>query len=187
MFGGLISRFYANEERQYNALYIETLTDSLTGIRNRAAFRMELDTFLKENKTVPCCLAMLDIDHFKPINDTYGHQVGDQYLCALARVLNELPDSIAFRYGGDEFSILFPGKNSDEALTLLKAAAADFYDSMLHTTYIQATFSAGIAQFDAENETIADFVHRADKTLYRAKEQRNTICVYDAELDVVAS
>lgn len=148
--------------------------DQLTGALNRRgmeeAFRRELAR--AERLAAPFSVGLLDIDHFKRLNDTLGHQVGDQALVHLAGVVRQLlrpTDSLA-RYGGEEFLLLLANSDLDEAekvmLRLQRELTKQFF---LHDNRkVLITFSAGVAQLQA-GESQAELLRRADGAMYRAK------------------
>jgi diguanylate cyclase len=125
---------------------------------------------------------MLDLDHFKSINDVYGHHCGDDVLCALAAVMIENCRSIdaVVRMGGEEFGILFPECSSDEALIALERIRKRFESSAVIADgkLISVTVSIGVASFVNVHEEDADVIARADRALYAAKAKgRNQIVV----------
>lgn len=148
--------------------------DQLTGALNRRgmeeAFKRELAR--ADRMSAPFSVGLLDIDHFKRLNDSLGHQVGDQALIHLAGVVRQLlrpTDSLA-RYGGEEFLLLLPNSDLDEAekvmLRLQRELTRQFF---LHDNQkVLITFSAGVAQL-APDESQADLLRRADAAMYRAK------------------
>jgi len=160
-------------------------TDALTGVSNRRSFlalaNNELNRCRRTNTTL--CMSMMDLDYFKTINDTLGHQVGDKALQHLATAIkrNARSYDIIGRYGGDEFIILFPSTTIDGAHNalkrLIKSIAADDFSSCDETRY---TVSIGLASLLPHQHelTLADLIDKADKALYAAKEGgRNRIFV----------
>ena len=138
----------------------EVMLDPLTGAYNRMYLQTKLDNLFKiyETKSV----AMLDIDHFKKINDTYGHQKGDEVLKTFVEVIKKTirRGDLIIRYGGEEFLIFMPNVNKKEAfIAIAKIRAA------LHKGY-DFTFSAGIAD---EGKTLPEMISIADERLYEAK------------------
>jgi len=120
----------------------------------------------------PLAIALLDIDHFKKLNDKLGHQVGDQALIHLANVVRTLlrpMDSLA-RYGGEEFLVLLPNTNLDEAekvmLRLQRELTKEFF--MHDNQRVLITFSAGVAERQ-DDESRESFIARADAAMYKAK------------------
>ncbi|PRY14557.1 putative bifunctional diguanylate cyclase/phosphodiesterase [Kineococcus rhizosphaerae] len=136
--------------------------DSLTGLRNRRGFDAALDAeLLRTRHGAPLAAALLDVDHFKTVNDGQGHAAGDRLLQQLSAQLQEgLPaGAVLARYGGDEFALLLPGCSG--------AAALDLVDR-LRATLAGAGCSAGVAGH-LPGESGADLVRRADTALYAAK------------------
>lgn len=151
-------------------------TDKLTGIMNRQAFelgflRMRTNA-LQQGK--PVAMAIIDIDHFKPINDFHGHSIGDRAIQHVARLIQaslRYSDSLC-RWGGDEFLILMPDCDSDQALARMETLARLIEQSPVvsenHT--IAITISCGVAELQGK-ETMEALVNRADIALYQAKHQ----------------
>ncbi len=157
-------------------LYEETLTDSLTGIRNRNALRIAFDRMQRlEGNAV---FVMLDVDHFKDINDTFGHTVGDQYLQKLSALLDVVPGAEAFRFGGDEFCLLFWDASGEQVEKSCRQIQESFRKSRLCRSHSLTTISFGAAFYE-KGLAPSELVRRADKALYRAKENRGTICFYE--------
>lgn len=155
--------------------------DQLTGALNRRgmdeAFSRELAR--SERLGARLSIGLLDVDHFKKLNDSLGHQAGDEALRHLARVVKNLlrPTDVLARYGGEEFLVLLPNSDAEEAAEVLKrvqrALTKEFF---LHDNErVLITFSAGVAQRQAgENE--AGMIARADAAMYRAKQSgRNRV------------
>jgi diguanylate cyclase (GGDEF)-like protein len=123
---------------------------------------------------------MLDIDHFKQFNDTYGHAAGDRMLQSLAAILqtNTRAGDIVCRYGGEEFAVVLPGASNGTARARMEFCRQSFerqalaYDGM----ELRSTLSAGIASFPADGDEVNLLLDRADKALYLAKEKgRNLV------------
>ncbi|NQT23506.1 MAG: diguanylate cyclase [Candidatus Omnitrophica bacterium] len=170
----------------------EAITDGLTQLYHYRYFdlklSMELRKVRQENRTL--ALALYDIDHFKSINDTYGHEFGNKVLKDIAQVLKENSrrcDTVA-RYGGEEFGILMPDisrkdaiKQSERTREKIKQLAFRVNGSK----HIQVTISAGIATTeDCITENHKDFIRAADAALYRSKNSgRDRISVFDRNTD----
>jgi diguanylate cyclase (GGDEF)-like protein len=146
-------------------------TDPLTGVLNRTAFRHRVDERLRAD-TPPGTLALIDVDHFKRVNDVYGHATGDAALLVLADLLrtNLRADDAVGRIGGEEFAILFAGRDAGAAV-----AICDRLRDTLARTDIPAgdggvsiTMSAGVMPL-RRDLTIDAMFSRADEALYRAK------------------
>jgi diguanylate cyclase len=148
--------------------------DPLTGALNRKGLEEALDREVSNvrRKETPLCMALLDIDNFKKLNDSKGHATGDVALTHLATVARECmrPQDTLARYGGEEFVILLPDTTLDmgiEAMTRLqRELTKQFF--MAGTEKMLITFSAGVAQF-APDESGSDAIKRADKAMYLAK------------------
>jgi diguanylate cyclase (GGDEF)-like protein len=167
-------------------------TDVLTGLYNRRYFDQALDLEWKRsgrNKTI-LSVILFDIDHFKNINDSFGHQAGDEYLMKTAEIMNSVFKrdlDIVARYGGEEFIVLLPEINADHARELaekirqkLESLIVNFQEKK-----VSATISAGIMCCVADFNTISDnIITCADKALYAAKQGgRNRIVVFTPAAD----
>jgi diguanylate cyclase (GGDEF)-like protein len=159
-------------------------TDALTGLRNRRKFDAAIDSEWRRaarHKT-PVSLLMIDADHFKAYNDTFGHQAGDQVLVGIAICIS---DSIkragdcAARYGGEEFAVLLPGLSATEALAVAEIIRHKVEGWSDDAT--PSTVSIGIASMiPAAGLDWPPFVHAADKALYAAKAAGRNRCVIAA-------
>ncbi|HEX7043722.1 MAG TPA: GGDEF domain-containing protein [Burkholderiales bacterium] len=150
------------------------LTDTLTRIPNRRGITAALlDAMAQADRyNTPLSVAMGDIDHFKRINDTHGHEAGDKVLAQLAAIMSEslrMPDKVG-RYGGEEFLIVFPHTTLAQARKIaerIRAAVADAaFD--LNGKRAQVTLSIGVTQFQ-RGEDLEQLLVRVDKALYQAK------------------
>ena len=163
--------------------------DSLTGIPNRRwleyAFQRERQHCL--NRNVPLSMIMLDVDHFKIYNDTYGHLAGDlvlQFAAVLLREQLRPHDSMA-RFGGEEFVVLLPEQSLTEASQVAERLR-HCLASLKQLPKIQpalscVTISLGVAQLTADDE-LSSLLNKADKALYEAKQQgRNRVCLYQQQ------
>ncbi|NNG02595.1 MAG: GGDEF domain-containing protein [Inquilinus sp.] len=183
-------------QQELQAAQREAMTDGLTGIPNRKYFDLQLKQTVIEamESGQPMSLLMLDIDHFKKFNDDHGHQVGDEVLKLVARVLQTSikGQDIAARFGGEEFSIILPNTPLKNAI-----AVGDHIRKSLAVRRIvrrnsgkpvgNITLSAGAAEF-APGEAVSNLVKRADSALYRAKEAgRNRVVADVAEQPTAAA
>ncbi|MCG7551282.1 diguanylate cyclase [Pseudoalteromonas sp. Of7M-16] len=163
------------------------MEDPLTKVKNRRYFdkRLMMEVRRSRREQTTLSVIMLDIDHFKRVNDVYGHLAGDQTICAFANTIQQhlkRPHDEVFRYGGEEFVILLPNTDATGAQELaekIRQATATCTVNIADQS-IQFTASAGlysaIAQ-DTQNPTL--FTDFADKALYEAKQQgRNQVCIY---------
>ena len=176
-----------NQTKELAGYLTEARTDGLTGLANRKAFDQRMDEcFAKWQATKkPFSLALVDIDHFKKINDTYGHPAGDAVLREMSSRLKELNDQsiIVARYGGEEFAVIFDGEVQPAATIMEKlrlAVAAKSISAEGHT--ISITISIGVARIMSD-ERIGKLVRRSDEALYSAKTGgRNRVCVHNGVL-----
>jgi two-component system cell cycle response regulator len=153
------------------------ITDALTGLHNRRYMETHLATLADQagSRGKPLALMVLDIDFFKSINDTYGHDAGDDVLREFAVRIRKCIRGIdlACRYGGEEFVIVMPETDLNVAgmvaERLRRAIAADPFAVEKGTKRIDVTISIGIATLDHKGEPISDVIKRADQALYRAK------------------
>jgi diguanylate cyclase (GGDEF)-like protein len=178
-----VSQFKAYEED----LQILANTDSLTRLYNRRQLypilQNELDRAVR--KKTPFSVLMIDIDHFKKFNDTYGHAGGDQLLAGFAdkmrSVLRQM-DS-AFRFGGEEFVVLLPETTGREAMIPAERIRQRIADSAFpmppEDRLVSVTISVGIAGY-RDGDTVDDVIRRADLAMYAAKSSgRNRVVDYD--------
>jgi diguanylate cyclase len=152
-----------------------TNTDVLTFLPNRRKIIVELqEEVIRSNRYgTPLSISILDIDHFKKVNDTYGHTTGDETLRSVAARLRDHirhPDIIG-RYGGEEFLIVLPNSEvkaaADQASRLCQQVRTMQIEANNHV--LSVTISIGIAQFRVGQENWEGFLHRADEALYKAK------------------
>ena len=164
------------------ALQELAIRDGLTGLYNRRYLdeTLEREVSRARREGSPLSLVMLDIDHFKRVNDTYGHQVGDEVLKMLARTLavDIRAEDVACRYGGEEFLILLPNMPLETALARAEAwrhAVASL--SVVHGNFpIRFTISLGVSAYPEHGKTPDELTRCADQALYRAKrEGRNRV------------
>jgi diguanylate cyclase (GGDEF)-like protein len=164
------------------ALEEQALKDSLTGLWNRRALfsLLEKEVCRAQRDHLPVTLVMIDMDHFKNINDTYGHPTGDAVLRETAsRLLDVLrPYDFAGRYGGEEFLIVLPSCSAHNGMQRAEGFRRAIVDRPIPTAVgpLTVTCSLGVAMYD-EAITPEELIHRADEALYRAKRQgRNSVC-----------
>lgn len=169
----------------------EVTTDALTGIANRRAFDAKLKRAVALARSEPASLnsvLLLDVDHFKRFNDTYGHHTGDLVLRLVGRLLSDNikgRDTVA-RYGGEEFAILLTGAGQEAASVVARQICRALSSKQLVSKPSQGTvgnitISIGVAQH-RPGESMASLIERADAALYRAKDLgRNQVCT-EAEM-----
>ncbi len=159
-------------------LHVQATIDPLTKILNRRALdaiaQAEIERALETNS--PLSLIILDIDYFKKLNDTYGHQLGDDVLVKFARLIsNSLRSYDTFaRFGGEEFVILLPKTNAKSALKLSeklrRLIGKTKFSSQRDGRTISLTFSAGVSELNRDSADLGELLSHADKALYHAKQ-----------------
>ena len=160
--------------KNLHEVQMEARTDSLTGLNNRLAFdekvKEEMERFKRYK--IPCSIAMIDIDHFKNLNDTYGHTIGDK---ALVHVSKELVKNLrkidfAARYGGEEFAIILPSTAIKDAAIVIEKIRQEIFDTdfLIKDKSVEITVSGGVKEF-CDEDTIAHVIEKADQALYLAK------------------
>lgn len=162
---------YAAELKQLSTV------DALTGLKNRRYFDDALGKAIKNStrEKSPLALFIIDIDHFKTVNDSYGHLTGDEYLRRLARLLSKVvkreTDTVA-RFGGEEFAIILPGINAKDAITIAEKIRKETEKMQYFCPNgeVHFTVSVGIS-CKTHSQTISelDLIEAADKALYQAK------------------
>jgi diguanylate cyclase len=168
--------------------------DSLTGLLNRLGLHEQLDRALAALPGLDAepglAMLLIDLDHFKDLNDTRGHDAGDTLLCEVGRRLQaEVPDTATVaRLGGDEFVVLLPGADAPAALQ----QAQRLTESLRQPFEVQGMAaavgaSAGIALAPAHARTRQELARRADIALYTAKAHRGTVCLFEPEHDAAAT
>ena len=157
-----------------------SLIDALTNIPNRRYFdkQMNMEWARAIREQTPISLLMIDVDHFKIFNNTYGHQQGDVVLKTIAHIIKSSPKrpaDIAARWGGEEFAVLLPNTSLNGALHIAEIIRKDIENTMIPSisddTPLNVTASIGIAsKTPAINDAVENFIGLADKALYAAKD-----------------
>ncbi|WP_374595218.1 diguanylate cyclase [Aquabacterium sp.] len=156
--------------------------DALTGLHNRRHLmeRLERERLRAEHLGQPFCVALLDLDHFKRVNDTHGHAVGDDVLRGVAQVLRRCmrESDVLGRWGGEEFIILMPDTQAHESLIALNRLRRQLSQSSLvgSIPLLRTTVSAGVAAHRSR-DSVQQLIERADRALYGAKEAGRDRCV----------
>lgn len=171
-------------ERANEQLAKLSMTDRLTGLLNRGTWENLVDAEYERYRrySQDTCLVMFDIDHFKPVNDTYGHLAGDEVIRHTAQITRDSvrqSDSPG-RYGGEEFGIILPETDAENARILCERIRDAIEKSVVTTSAgdIRYTISMGIAQLTGEPENYMQWMQKADEALYQAKESgRNRVVV----------
>lgn len=161
-------------DRQNQALQIAARTDPLTGLANRRALDEDIQRRVSEcqRTRAPLSVMLLDVDHFKDFNDTFGHRAGDEALRVIAGALRAAMREmdVVTRYGGEEFLVILPGATIDRALAVAERTRHDISQTVFRfdNREFSLTVSVGVAQFTF-NEQAARMLKRADHAMYAAK------------------
>lgn len=154
-----------------NKLKEQAMTDSLTGVFNRRYMLEKLKNIvsLAKRHEFPVSIIMSDVDRFKSINDNYGHQIGDEVLINLAKVIKEnLRESdVLSRWGGEEFLVMLPHTNLDGAKIVGEKIREMIQGCSWSESTLKVTVSSGVSEYSSES--IDQFINRADALLYEAK------------------
>ncbi len=168
----------------------QAVTDTLTGLFNRRHLRDRLlqEMFRAERYGSPLSLLLMDPDHFKQVNDTYGHNMGDEVLARLGAIIKHKARTtdIAGRYGGDEFCVILTVTGADGA-ELFAHRLIQMFEAQVFRAEdgreFRVSCSAGVAAYDKNVIDTVGFIKRADIALYQAKTGgRNRVCVYGGAL-----
>lgn len=177
--------YLANREEMRHMIDESIIKDGLTGVSNRRHFDEMLNYFSEVwmRTGIGFSLVMFDLDHFKKVNDKYGHPAGDEVLRKLGEIANRMKrdTDYVFRYGGEEFALLVTGVKAEEALVLIERVRTEFnalvFKEGNQTFSVQ--FSAGIATFEGD---VKKLISSADQALYSAKRTgRNKTAIYHSE------
>jgi diguanylate cyclase (GGDEF)-like protein len=193
LFVGTLALETATEIKRISTLQYENITDHLIGIYNRRYLdrRIAEEISRAHRYTLPLSMILLDIDHFKAVNDNYGHQMGDQVLKRLGELLlNRVRDTdIIARYGGEEIAILLPQTGASCALDLAEQLRRAVETSIMvpadednNTEAITITVSLGVTGLDRQVSDSQIFIQRADEALYQAKSDgRNRVIAFHSK------
>lgn len=187
--GGAMGAMHGSLTHRMITLYLKlesmAISDPLTGVYNRRFLMDFLEKEIERSQRYKDHLALIliDIDFFKQYNDTLGHVKGDELLRNISKLFKEQVRKvdIVARYGGEEFSIVLPNANLDMAVNTAQRIRKCVEDSFPFETEKtpdgKVTISAGIAQYDPDSGGIQNFINKADRALYRAKDSgRNIVC-----------
>ncbi|HKU54352.1 MAG TPA: diguanylate cyclase, partial [Rhizomicrobium sp.] len=180
---------YADRLRHNVQLSLEmAITDQLTGLHNRRYMSRHLDTLLANAKKSerPLAFVIMDIDHFKLVNDTHGHDIGDEVLKEFASRIaaNTRGIDLACRYGGEEFVVVMPDTDTAFAYSIAERLRQSIETTPVKISRppgaLNITISIGIAKLESASDTAEQLLHRADQALYRAKRSGRNKVVADA-------
>lgn len=175
--------------KKYSDLQKEnSLVDELTGIANRKKFDETLKTEYTTSKRllIPLSLLMIDIDHFKNFNDTYGHLKGDEILRVVASTIENMvkrPRDLVARWGGEEFVVILSDTNIEGAMIIAERIRKGIEDLKIFNEIFSSndllTVSIGISTYKLEDDlTVEELIAKSDKALYSAKKYGRNKCIY---------
>ena len=171
-------------KREIEQLERESKTDSLTGAYNKMATKQMIDTYIERHPDGAHMLLLIDVDNFKKVNDTYGHQCGDEVLTYVIQNLRNayVSDEVIGRVGGDEF-VVFIGDVKDKEQLLFKAQ--ELHD-LLHQPYkrgnqvVPVSASIGVAMYPEDGACYEELMYCADSALYEVKAtQKGNFAIYE--------
>jgi diguanylate cyclase (GGDEF)-like protein len=170
--------------RVMEAIHLQAATDPLTGLLNRRSFENRAQDLIR--RQVPFALAMGDLDHFKKLNDTHGHDAGDRALRAFSQTLRASlrGEDLVCRYGGEEFVILFPQSSATVAAAALGRVQQELLVSVAGGAVAPFTVSFGVTNFE-QDQSLEEVCRVADAALFRAKREGRNRVVIDSFTDVV--
>lgn len=181
------SRYHSNNllKKLQKSIQLEAHTDVLTGLYNRRYMHHQIDSVINKAKLTQKIYSLLlcDLDHFKSINDNYGHPCGDQVLIETANRMKKCfrSDDIAARWGGEEFMIILPDTNIEQAKAVAEKVRKQLYEREIYCTKnsLQVSMSIGVLQISPEHN-LEDILNNVDDALYAAKRNgRNCTQVFN--------
>lgn len=160
----------AQHQNEVGRLNTQTMTDPMTGLLNRRALDLRFEDLVAAG--APFAVIALDLDHFKQVNDVFGHPVGDKVLIALAKILSDSvrPQDKPFRVGGEEFIVVVPASSSDDAMRTAERLRAEVARHDMPDGVGHATVSVGVALWPQHGKSTKVVVKCADQALYASKE-----------------
>ncbi len=174
----VVTRDITQRKREQDDLRLTAATDFLTGVRNRRSFEEAAARAIEQwrRSDEPLSLVMIDADHFKKVNDTYGHGTGDDVLKALANALigQVRAIDVVARLGGEEFVMLLPRTDEEGAYALAERARTAVEQLCVRAvdgTMVRFTVSTGVVEASQHASSLEDMLHLADEALYEAKRQ----------------
>ena len=172
-------------ERKKNELEVLATRDPLTGVLNRRSLFEGMDTLIAEAQELrePLSCVMVDIDHFKSINDRFGHGVGDDVIKMMADIFTEIvsPSALVARYGGEEFVVVLPSTTEEVAEQIANKMRVKLYSHELNADgeAIRISASFGVSCDGLREISASNLIDRADQAMYRAKDSgRNRVCKF---------
>jgi diguanylate cyclase len=184
----ILARVSRRLQRYVERIQHQAFHDDLTGLPNRLHFREQISAAIAAapDDSAPVAVFLLDLDRFKEINDTLGHQCGDELLKELAVRLRGVTeaDALLARLGGDEFGIVAPGRNADEALIVAQAIRSSLEAPFVaRGVPLVIEASVGISIYPANGSDVDTLIQHADVAMYAAKDKRLGVALYEDELE----
>lgn len=166
-----IANYYIRHEVAFEDIKLQSLTDPLTGLKNRRFSQLLFESLIEKNQSFS--LIMIDIDHFKKINDEFGHNVGDEVLQFVAdkMLTNTTKNDVCIRLGGEEFIVALPEKTLHEAFLTAEDLRIELENAYIPSILRSITLSLGVGEYHLNNEHIVEFMERVDQALYTAKKE----------------
>ena len=169
-------------EEENEQLAVNAKEDSLTCLLNRRGFLPLVENLMKDEDPEEFCIALFDIDNFKRINDTYGHDCGDEVLLGISKIIKkELPDCDICRWGGEEFVILMRNyevidakRKMEEIRRIIESTPTVFYNKR-----IPATITVGVAEYSDVYKTPEELIKIADERMYYGKQHGKNIVIFE--------
>ncbi|WP_418791032.1 GGDEF domain-containing protein [Phosphitispora sp. TUW77] len=161
------------------------ITDELTMLYNNRYFQIALDKELKQDKNGNISLLMIDVDHFKQFNESYGHLTGNQLLSEMARIIREnvRDTDLVFRYGGEEFAVIFPQLKPQQVIDYAEKIRKIIQNTTIKTAtgkHVSVTVSQGISYYPGDSRNKSELISHADLALAKAKQEgRNQVRIYN--------
>lgn len=175
----------ASLQKEYERYHMQQklLTDDLTEIYNRTALRTAFERMEGDTSENTYAFVMIDLDNFKALNDTLGHDKGDQCLKEFGSILRKYckGSTVPFRFGGDEFCILFKNQVEERIIETCRRIQCDLKESPVNPPGMLLTASIGIAHY-IKQTTAAELLQNTDLALYRSKVSKDAICIYEDAL-----
>ncbi len=189
----LVNRLVYKQFAKINELSNQVQIDFLTGIKNRLTFEQEFKKrFDSPNLKNSLVLAIVDIDHFKRINDNYGHDTGDRILKSVAQIIEETLfqyqlENQVFRIGGEEFGLLFQEEQHHDILDILKVISKKIknFSFIIEGEEIRVTISTGVSHYNITDHSKKDLYKRADEYLYIAKRAGRNAIFMDGKINYI--
>ncbi|MFU7539403.1 GGDEF domain-containing protein [Enterococcus casseliflavus] len=189
----LVNRLVYKQFAKINELSNQVQIDFLTGIKNRLTFEQEFKKrFDSPNLKNSLVLAIVDIDHFKRINDNYGHDTGDRILKSVAQIIEETLfqyqlENQVFRIGGEEFGLLFQEEQHHDILDILKVISKKIknFSFIIEGEEIRVTISTGVSHYNITDHSKKDLYKRADECLYIAKRAGRNAIFMDGKINYI--